>query len=167
MLCSLYTDDLNIMEPCDREIFLLQSAKLRIQDTTNVSSRSVGKRSEKRTLETPTITVSCIDDEGECHEHVPVMYEDDETTGSTCSSDDEQEELEDLNSTDDDHEEKEQQQQQQQQQQHNHHKKLQQQSTGDVKNKRNARTMRDTKLNTNVTKSSPGEELSATIDERG
>ena len=127
---SLVIDDLDITDPCDREMLLLQCAKLHLKGTGNDSDAPAIRKSKLQrslALETPMITVSSADDDSDCHEYIPVVYEDETTTDGASTSNEELAEFEELSSSDDDAEEEEEpdreeveekgQQQQQQQQQ--------------------------------------------------
>ena len=123
---SLVIDDLDITDPCDREMLLLQCAKLHLKGTGNDSDAPAIRKSKLQrslALETPMITVSSADDDSDCHEYIPVVYEDETTTDGASTSNEELAEFEELSSSDDaeeeedraEVEEKGQQQQQQQQ----------------------------------------------------
>ena len=122
---SLVIDDLDITDPCDREMLLLQCAKLHLKGTGNDSDAPAIRKSKLQrslALETPMITVSSADDDSDCHEYIPVVYEDETTTDGASTSNEELAEFEELSSSDDAEEEEdraevEEKGQQQQQQQ--------------------------------------------------
>ena len=105
---SLVIDDLDITDPCDRDMLLLQCAKLHSKGTGNDSDAPAIRKSKLQrslALETPMITVSSADDDSDCHEYIPVVYEDETTTDGASTSNEELAEFEELSSSDDDAEE--------------------------------------------------------------